>query len=96
MSQHESEGLRRGLKNALHAAKSMQKELSQIHSGDSKIKVTVTGTLGTEGGTGTSECTFVIIGKTLEAAYEHAKDLTAQGCNCTSSGETEFTCVCKD
>jgi hypothetical protein len=41
-------------------------------------------------------CTFIIIGKTLDAAYEHAKDLESQGCNCTSSGETEFTCVCKD
>ena len=41
-------------------------------------------------------CTFIIIGHTLDEAYQHAKDLEAQGCNCTSSGETEFTCVCPD
>jgi hypothetical protein len=41
-------------------------------------------------------CTFIIIGRTLDEAYEHAKQLEAQGCNCTSSGETEFTCVCGD
>lgn len=53
---------------------------------------------GHTGGAGPQAIGFVITitGKTMEAAYEHAKELTEAGCNCVSSGETEFTCTCPD
>jgi hypothetical protein len=42
--------------------------------------------------------TIIIIGETLEDAYKHAKEFEdankGNECVCTSSGETEVTCVC--
>jgi hypothetical protein len=71
-----------------HAAKAVQRSMAKETGGHPLVHVDVRVTA--------VACTFIIIGKTLDEAYKHARELEAQGCNCTSSGETEFTCVCPD
>jgi hypothetical protein len=88
MAAHESDLSKSELLELRRAAKALQRSMLVETGKRPPVHVTVQVTA--------VACTFIIIGKTLDEAYNHAKDLTAQGCNCTSSGETEFTCVCAD
>jgi hypothetical protein len=73
-----------------HAARALQRSMAKETGNHPLVHVDVRVTA--------VACTFIIIGKTLDAAYKHAQELENQDegkkCNCTSSGETEFTCVC--
>lgn len=88
MEVHESGRSNSELLELRHAAKALQRSMAQgtgvHHPVHVDVKVTAVA------------CTFIIIGRTLDEAYKHAQELEDQGCNCTSSGETEFTCVCPD
>jgi hypothetical protein len=92
MASHQADRSKSGSKSELlnlrHAAKELQRSLAKGTGKHHPVHVEVTVT--------SIACTFIIIGRTLDEAYEHAKQLESQGCNCTSSGETEFTCVCPD
>jgi hypothetical protein len=87
MATHDVDRSNSALLELRRAAKTLQRSMAEEETGKHPpvhVDVRVTAVA----------CTFIIIGKTLDEAYKHAKELTAQGCNCTSSGETEFTCVC--
>jgi alkanesulfonate monooxygenase SsuD/methylene tetrahydromethanopterin reductase-like flavin-dependent oxidoreductase (luciferase family) len=95
----------RALKEIFQAAQPLRKALSHVrdtHPNFSNIEVRVTTRRDGDGEDPrpttptTAACVFIIIGKTLDEAFKHAQDLEKQGCTCTSSGETEFTCDCPD
>lgn len=83
----------RSLKTAL------QKERTQVGSKRGKVAVHFTETgvkdyeQGTEQGTGVIECKITISGDTADDAFELAQPYDDAGWTCTSSGETEVTCV---
>lgn len=88
MAKHDVDRSNSALPELRRAAKALQRSMAEETGNHPPVHVDVRVTA--------VACTFVIIGKTLDEAYKHAQELERQGCNCTSSGETEFTCVCED
>jgi hypothetical protein len=86
MATHDADRSNSALLELRRAAKALQRSMAKETGNHPPVHVDVRVTA--------VACTFIIIGKTLDEAYKHAKELTDEGCICTSSGDTEFTCVC--
>jgi hypothetical protein len=86
------------LKGIMSATSALRHKISEATDRElTGVKVQVDEQKGNFGGSGTAARLIIIIqADTAEHAYEHAKDLEAQGCVCTSSGATEVTCDCSD
>jgi hypothetical protein len=85
---HEADRSKSELVELRRAAKALQRSMAKGTGKHRPVHVDVKVTA--------VACTFIIIGSSLDEAYKHAQQLEAQGCTCTSTGATEFTCVCPD
>lgn len=94
MDVRQESGGHRDYSAALSAARKIAGQLRGLGADGAMLDVTISGGGPGSGGSGVSACTFVIKGDTVDDAYKHAAELESQGCVCTSSGETEVTCVC--